>query len=264
MAQVHPAAIALLPTLDLIFPVQAADQLLSALLDAVIDMVFLEVAIYLIFVARHVGHAGAAPRTFSHPLVGHDHLGSGPRCFYFVEHLSDELLTHRVHTLRDLQLLGPDVIFILEGEATADQAIFDDAHRPHVDLRPIVPIEKLRRPKDLRAHPFAQAVLPAKSACSAEVSQHDFALRVRHVLPVHQIVVALHIPVNDAPGMQVFDAGAHLARNMYDVMAVDLPPLLKMSLESLHQVAARVLVHDDANKAPLVKDAMHLHDVWVV
>mmetsp|Transcript_60680 Transcript_60680/g.159541 ORF Transcript_60680/g.159541 Transcript_60680/m.159541 type:complete len:200 (+) Transcript_60680:1844-2443(+) len=169
-----------------------------------------------------------------------------------------------MHALGHLDLLGPNVVLIPEGEATAHKAIHDDAHGPDINLGAVVPVEELGGPEDLGADPGAQPLLGPHVEGRAEVGEDDPTLLVGHVLAIHQVVVTLDVAMDHCPAVEVLDARAHLPGHVHDVVAHDLPSLLEMPLQALYQVAPAELVHDDTDEAPLVEDAMHLHDVRVV
>mmetsp|Transcript_60949 Transcript_60949/g.142570 ORF Transcript_60949/g.142570 Transcript_60949/m.142570 type:complete len:252 (-) Transcript_60949:181-936(-) len=196
--------------------------------------------------------------------MSHDLGRAHPCLLVLVQHFADVLLANRMDPLRDSHFLVPHVCFVPEWEATTDETVHDDAHGPHVDLLTVVAIEELWRPEDFRSNARREAVGGACMACSSKIREDDLALLVRHVLPVHEVVVTFHVPVNDVPLVQVVDGGGHLVRNMDHVEAVNLTALLEVTLESLHKVTSIQLVHDNTHEAPLVVDAVKLDNIGVV
>mmetsp|Transcript_47113 Transcript_47113/g.143161 ORF Transcript_47113/g.143161 Transcript_47113/m.143161 type:complete len:410 (-) Transcript_47113:7-1236(-) len=249
---------------ELILPVQALHQLLSPLFDTIIDVLLAQIAVSRLLRVLVLADGTLAPSAALDPLVRHHCVGRGPGLLHLIQHLPDELLAERMDTFRDLHLLIPDIVLVLEGEAATDEPIHDDAHGPHVYLGPVVLVVELWRPEDFRAHPSCQPLVDQEGAGCAEVREHDLAFGIDHVLPVHQVVVTFDVPVDDALSMQVLDAGAHLIRDVHDVVAVDLTPLLQVTLKAFDQIATAVLVHHNADETPFEENPMHLDDVRVV
>mmetsp|Transcript_104994 Transcript_104994/g.296679 ORF Transcript_104994/g.296679 Transcript_104994/m.296679 type:complete len:271 (-) Transcript_104994:320-1132(-) len=246
----------------LVLAIQPADELLPPLLDAVVHVGLAQLLARLVLIlglARVLRLCVA----LAEPGVLHHLPGVEPLLLALFEAAPDQVLAGRVHALGDPDLFGPDVALVLEGEAPADQAVHDDAHGPNVNFKSIILVKKFGRPEDLRPNGSGKTVAWLDAHGRAEVREHDAALRVSDVPARHQVVVPLDVAVDNALVVQEIDAGPHLAHHRHDVVAGYLPSVLQVHLQALDEVAAAVLVHDDADEAPLVEDAVDLDDVRV-
>mmetsp|Transcript_19734 Transcript_19734/g.52757 ORF Transcript_19734/g.52757 Transcript_19734/m.52757 type:complete len:370 (-) Transcript_19734:238-1347(-) len=259
---------------DVVLLVQPIDQFLSSRLDAVVRAASPHVMSRAVVVRCHdtwsavprpgLTRARAAAAARAEPVMSHRLVRGQPRSLRLLQDLPDEVLAGPSDPPRHPQLLRADVGLAHEGEASAHEAVHDDADGPHVDLFAVVLVEEFGRPEDLGADRRAQALARLHVAGGAEVRQHDLATRVCHVSAVHEVIVALHVPVDDATRVQVLDACSHLTCDVHDVEAVDLTALLEVFLQALHKVSSAVLVHDNADETPLVVDAVDFHYVLVV
>mmetsp|Transcript_12829 Transcript_12829/g.38174 ORF Transcript_12829/g.38174 Transcript_12829/m.38174 type:complete len:356 (+) Transcript_12829:865-1932(+) len=198
------------------------------------------------------------------PRVLQDLAGGRASGLLLVEHDLDEVLARRVHPSRYSHELVPDVLLVFEREARRDQAEHDDAQRPHVHLHAVAPVVHLRRPVHLRAALHAESGAGRGITGHTKVGEDHPALPVRDVGAVQQVVVALDVAVHDLLAVAVGYAPGHLVREVGAFHALHLPPGLEVALHARHHVPALVQVHDDTDEAPLVVDAVALHDVRVV
>mmetsp|Transcript_1007 Transcript_1007/g.2339 ORF Transcript_1007/g.2339 Transcript_1007/m.2339 type:complete len:551 (+) Transcript_1007:658-2310(+) len=248
------------------FPVHSEDQFLTSFLDAVIDAglhhtICLLVSLLfcrLVVPCRGLAELSGDPRMSHHLRRAHASL------LALVQHLSDVFLTDWVDALRDSHLLVPDIVLVSEREPAANETVHDNAHGPDIDLLPVVAVEELWGPEDFRADSRREPIVGAGGTSSAKVCKDDLALLVRHVLPVHEVVVTFHVPVGHVPLVEVVDGSSHLVRDVNHVEAINLTALLEVALQSLYEVAAVQLVHDNTHKAPLIVDAVKLDNIWVV
>mmetsp|Transcript_100735 Transcript_100735/g.300480 ORF Transcript_100735/g.300480 Transcript_100735/m.300480 type:complete len:368 (-) Transcript_100735:102-1205(-) len=273
LCQVMRAGLRLLPLfLPAMLVVQPLHQLPTPLLDAVIGAVLPQVGEQVLGgdgvrgpqwlrVAVLVAHLAHAP---ANPAVRHDAGRSDPLLLVFAEHRAEVVLAVRMHPPGDPRLLLLDVVLILEREAPVKQTVHNDAHGPDVDLQTVVLEEELRGPENPGTHLRTEPLIGLHAVGRAKVGEDNVALGVRDVLPVHEVVVTLDVPVNYGLIVQVVHSSTHLRAHVDDVLAANLSPLLLVQLEPLNQVASCVLVHYNADKAPLEEHLVELHNIVVV
>mmetsp|Transcript_35898 Transcript_35898/g.92416 ORF Transcript_35898/g.92416 Transcript_35898/m.92416 type:complete len:388 (-) Transcript_35898:333-1496(-) len=196
----HDRVLLATPSAGLVLLIQAVDQLLATLLDALVHVILLDVraAIVRLVVLRVVVVVRVRQLLvqLSEPLVGQHVCSRHAHLLILHQHPLDEVLADRMHALGDLDLLALDVNMVPEGEAARDQAIHDDPHRPDVNLERVVLRVELRGPEDLGAHAGAQPLALVYPRRGAEVREHHSAARVCEVLAVHEVVVPLHVTVH--------------------------------------------------------------------
>mmetsp|Transcript_87929 Transcript_87929/g.232722 ORF Transcript_87929/g.232722 Transcript_87929/m.232722 type:complete len:370 (+) Transcript_87929:1323-2432(+) len=259
---------------DVVLLVQPIDQFLSSRLDAVVRAASPHVMSRAVVVRCHdtwsavprpgLTRARAAAAARAEPVMSHRLVRGQPRSLRLLQDLPDEVLAGPSDPPRHPQLLRADVGLAHEGEASAHEAVHDDAHRPHVHLQAVVPVEKLGCPEYLGADGGAQPLVGGHTRGGAEVCEHDFALRVHQILSVSEVVVTLDIAVDGQLHVQILNAGSHLPRHVHDVVAIHRAPLLQLPLQALHEIAATVLVHYNANEAPLIVNTMDPDNVLVI
>mmetsp|Transcript_62450 Transcript_62450/g.190981 ORF Transcript_62450/g.190981 Transcript_62450/m.190981 type:complete len:241 (+) Transcript_62450:1311-2033(+) len=220
---------------DVVLGGQAAHELFAPLLDVFRHLLLTQLAVGLAVLALGAVQPAQALR----PELAEPRVPSGlPRSqagsLVLAQHMADELLANGVRALRQPDLLVLHVLLIPEWEAPAEEAVSDDPHRPHVHLQPVAPVVELGGPKDLGPYRGIQPLPGLQARGSPKIRQHDRALRVRDVRAVHQVVVTLDVPVDDAVAHQILNAGADLRLRRDGGEGVDQTLGLEVPLEAFH------------------------------
>mmetsp|Transcript_54252 Transcript_54252/g.116502 ORF Transcript_54252/g.116502 Transcript_54252/m.116502 type:complete len:223 (-) Transcript_54252:439-1107(-) len=149
-------------------------------------------------------------RTRGEPAQGHDLIRAHTHGLVLLEKGPDVVLAVWIQSPRIFGLDRPDVSFFPKGETAEQQAVHDDAHAPDVDLRTVVPIEDLGRPKFLGAHSCMEPLIFSGPTSGAEVAERDVTIGVGELDPVHDKVIAFNVPMNDGVPVQVLHSSRHL------------------------------------------------------
>mmetsp|Transcript_17310 Transcript_17310/g.46954 ORF Transcript_17310/g.46954 Transcript_17310/m.46954 type:complete len:243 (-) Transcript_17310:402-1130(-) len=142
------------------------------------------------------------------------------------EHPPYKIFANRADPLHGFQLLLLDVVVVPEGEASLDHAVRCDAQGPNINLLAIAPVVHLGSPEDSRADLIAKPLISRNGTSCAKIAEGDVALLVGNIFPVHQVVVALDITMNDASFVEILHGICHLFRYVDNVVAVEFTFLL--------------------------------------
>mmetsp|Transcript_21863 Transcript_21863/g.65243 ORF Transcript_21863/g.65243 Transcript_21863/m.65243 type:complete len:751 (-) Transcript_21863:62-2314(-) len=188
---------------------------------------------------------------------------AGPLVLVLDEGLGEEVLERGLGHLGEADLPGLDVDLPLEGELAGHHAEEHHACRPDVDLQRVVEPEDLGGPVHLRAARRLQARPRQTLMHRAEVAENEPYIGIGHVGAVHEVVVALDVPVGAVVLVQPGNGHQHLLREPRELLCRDHTAVRPLPLGALDEITSEE-VHDHADEDLLLEDGLQLDDAGVL
>mmetsp|Transcript_130344 Transcript_130344/g.325145 ORF Transcript_130344/g.325145 Transcript_130344/m.325145 type:complete len:220 (-) Transcript_130344:161-820(-) len=152
---------------------------------------------------------------------------------------------------RGVDRLCAHLVLCCERATTRHQGVCDDSCSPHVHLESVAPIIELRGPIHLCAAAVPQPLVGPDFNSKAEVAEANATLWMFQVCTIQQIVICLHVAVDDAMLMEPFEALEHLAAQLLDCRYRYLALGLLVKLHTANHVPTTIEIEH------------HVNDVWV-